>query len=60
MNQIALNKSFLILLFSSSSENWLFMLDSSVYFVGYCLFIYELRQTMMTGLVDLKQTGPIK
>ncbi len=42
------------------AENWMFLFDSSAYFIGYCLFIYELRQTMVTGLVDAKQTGAIK
>lgn len=41
-------------------ENWLFMFDSTAYFVGYIVFIYELRQTMVTGLLEARNAGVVK
>lgn len=41
-------------------ESFLFLLDSLAYFVGYMVFVRELKMAISSGYIDKKYTGALK
>lgn len=42
------------------NTNILFLFDSLAYFIGYVIFVYDLRRALFSGRVPIKQTAGIK
>jgi hypothetical protein len=40
-------------------SNILFLIDSLAYYVGYLIFVLDLRSALLTGKVPVSQTGAI-
>lgn len=40
--------------------NLLFLLDSLVYLIGYLIFLYDIRSTLLTGKMPVQRTASIR
>lgn len=42
------------------NSNIFFLIDSLAYYIGYVIFLYDMRNALYSGQIPLKQTGAIR